>query len=487
MRLYLLSFMPFFFLFSACSSTIPKPVSIPSTNKEISYLQEVKPILDKRCVVCHSCYNSPCQAKFSSFEGIDRGASKIAVYNATRLEAEDPTRLFIDAQTTQEWRKKSFFTLTKSSDENRTYNDSIMIHLLYDKKQHPDIVGDYEPERDKLTCPRNKEELAEYMDEKPNHGMPYGFPTLKDDEYTTIAQWLAQGAKGPSYEEQKQLQSPSKEASREIRKWERFFNKEDAKHQVTARYLYEHLYLAHIYFPSAKGEYYELVRSYTPPFQKIEVIPTLRPFDDPGVEKFYYRFRKIHSTIVHKTHMVFTFDDSVMSRFHKLFIEPKWMQKPYCIQYDPKISANPFVAFKQIPARSRYQFLLDNAHYIIMTFIRGPVCRGQMALNVIHDHFWVMFQDPDYDLAVTHPEFINQQSYNLSLPIESVDARLVKTFSDEYRERYTNYFRAKKKLEDRIYSDGLPLESIWSGKKASDAPMLTIYRHLILLQCIKVF
>jgi len=476
MRLSLLLFASFLFL-TACSRSIPQPIAITPAQKEIDYLQEVKPILDKRCVVCHSCYNSPCQAKFSSFEGVDRGASKLAVYNATRLSAVDPTRLFIDAQTTQQWRGKGFFTLTQASDNNATHNDSIMIHLLYDKKIHPEIIGDYEPERDKLICPRNKKELGEYLTKKPNHGMPYGFPALKEKEYTTLAQWLVQGAQGPTRSEQEALETPSKEAQKEIKKWEQFFNSSDAKHKVSARYLYEHLYLAHIYFSAAKGEYYELVRSYTPSPKRAEVIPTLRPFDDPGVKRFYYRFVKIHSTIVHKTHMVFKLDDSVMDRFNELFIQTKWMQKPHTLTYDPKISANPFVAYKQIPARSRYQFLLDNAHYIIMTFIRGPVCRGQMALNVIHDHFWVMFRDPNYDIAVTHPEFINAQSFNLSLPIEKVDAKLFKTFSDEYRARYTNYFKAKKKLKESLYANGLPLESIWSGEKSSDAPMLSIYRH----------
>ncbi|MBA1433641.1 MAG: fatty acid cis/trans isomerase, partial [Epsilonproteobacteria bacterium] len=349
------------------------------------------------CVVCHSCYNSPCQAKFSSFEGVDRGASKLEVYNATRLSAVDPTRLFIDAQTTQQWSKKGFFTLTQAEESNATHNDSIMMHLLYDKKMHPEIIGDYDPEYDKLSCPRNKEELTEYLNDKPNHGMPYGFPALKNEEYNTLASWLVEGAKGPNIQEQQALTTPSKSALREIKKWEKFFNSPDAKHQMTARYLYEHLYLAHIYFPSAKGEFYQLIRSYTPSPKKPEIIPTLRPFDDPEVGEFYYRFAKVHSTIVHKTHMVFRFDDAKLARFNELFIKPKWREKPHHISYDVKISDNPFVAFKQIPTQSRYQFLLDNSHYVIMTFIRGPVCRGQMAFNVIHDHFWVMFQDPKYD------------------------------------------------------------------------------------------
>ncbi len=29
-----------------------------------------------------------------------------------------------------------------------------------------------------------------------------------------------------------------------------------------------------------------------------------------------------------------------------------------------------------------------------MNFIKGPVCRGQMAVDVIEDHFWVFFLDP---------------------------------------------------------------------------------------------
>ena len=40
-----------------------------------------------------------------------------------------------------------------------------------------------------------------------------------------------------------------------------------------------------------------------------------------------------------------------------------------------------------------------------MTFIRGPVCKGQIALNVIQDHFWVAFMDPKYDLSIQDKYF----------------------------------------------------------------------------------
>lgn len=475
-QIYILILTATYLLFVGCSSPLPTPVKVEPSQKKIDYLAEVKPILDSRCVSCHSCYNSPCQAKFSSYEGIDRGGSKALVYDALRLSAIDPTRLFTDAKDTDEWRKKDFFSLTDSPDSNITHNDSIMMHMLEDKRKNPEVIGEYAPEEEKWMCPRNSEEMGEYLEEKPNHGMPYGLPALKADEHKTLAQWLQQGAHGPTDEEQKELTSPSIEAKVEIERWETFLNDPDPKHAVTARYLYEHYYLAHINFKTAPDEFYELVRSSAPKPRPIETIPTLRPFDDPG-SAFTYRFRRIHSTIVHKTHMVLEFDDAKLKRLNELFIEPTWMERPHLVSYDTKTSANPFVAFFQIPVRSRYQFLLDHSHYIVMTFIRGPVCRGQMALNVIHDHFWVMFQDPEHDISVQQPGFLMRQASNLQMPIETNDRAVWKTFSDKYRKKYGAYFDAKQKLYDVAYPDGLGLEGIWKGETAKDAPLLTVYRH----------
>ncbi len=467
----------FLSFFLGCSTPLPKAVPVQKSTKKIDFLDDVKPILDKRCVVCHSCYNSPCQAKMSSFEGIQRGGSKKLVYDALRLKAIEPTRLFTDANSTQGWREKGFYSLVESSEQNQSFNDSIMFHLLYDKKLHPEVIGSYKPEQDKLICPRNKKELAQYFEEKPNHGMPYGFPAISEKEYQTLSQWIATGAKGPTKQQQIQLTSPNKTDALAIQKWENFLNKQDPKHSVTARYLYEHLFLAHIHFSENSHDFYRLIRSYTPSPQPISVIATVRPFDDPKVKKFYYRFRKIHSTIVHKTHMVFTFDEMQYKRFHQLFIEQKWDEKPHYINYETQASANPFISFSQIPAQSRYQFLLDNSHYIVMTFIRGPVCRGQMALNVIHDHFWVMFTDPKHDLTIQTPHFLDKQSYNLSMPIESPSESVFKTFSDEYRTRYMHYFKAKQDLYLNKKEKPSGLDFIWRGERAQDAPLLTVYRH----------
>ena len=462
--------------FGGCSYDPPPPVPVKRDNAKIDYLSDVKPILDKRCVTCHSCYNSPCQLKLSSFEGADRGATKELVYKVERLTAQEPTRLFMDAESTEAWRDKGFYSVTQNTAEEG-FNNSTMAHLLHQKMQNPVSKGEYRPELDELTCAKDGEEVAEYIDTHPNRGMPYGFPALTQEEYSTLLHWLQQGADGPTPKQQAKLVTPSPAASRSIEKWESFLNTRDAKHQLTARYLYEHLFLAHIYFPEAPDEYYELVRSKTPSPQPIEVIATVRPFDDPGVTYFYYRLRKIHSTIVHKTHITFKMDAYQYNTINRLFIQSRWLGRPHMMDYDEVRSANPFLTYAQIPAESRYRFLLNNSEYITRTFIRGPVCKGQIALNVIHDHFWIMFIDPKHDLTVQDPQFIIDEASNLSMPIEKGSSMgIFSTFSDRYRDRYSKYINDKGKMY-RDKGEVLGVENIWKGDTPEDSPMLTVYRH----------
>ena len=467
-----------FILIAGCATKALPPVATEIPTREIDYLAEVKPLLDKRCVVCHSCYNSPCQLKLSSFEGVDRGASKQAIYNAARLTTMDPTRLFTDAQSTEEWRKKGFFSVTKN-EAPTGFNNSTMIQLLSHKIENPKSTGEYFPEAADLQCAENNVELNKYLKKHPNRGMPFGFPPLKQEEFEIIAGWLAQGAHGPTTDQQDEIISPKAADALAITEWETFLNRDDAKHAMTARYLYEHLFLAHLKFGTPSNEYFELVRSRTPPGAPIDLIATVRPYDDPGVDKFYYRFRKIHSTIVYKTHMVFDLDDAKLQRFNKLFIEPEWLQEPHLVGYDRILSANPFTAFEQIPPRSRYQFMLDNARYVIMTFIRGPVCKGQVALNVIDDHFWIMFLDPDHDLSLSYPAFLKLKSANLRMPIEKgSDFSLFNALTDNYNKGAVEFYKNRQDFYMALnYYTGLGYEMIWKGNSEKDAPLLTVYRH----------
>jgi len=462
----------------ACTAEPPPPVEVEVPTKTLSYLEDVKPILDGRCVVCHSCYNAACQLKLSSYEGLDRGASKASVYSSSRIRAQPPTRLFMDAQTTEAWRGLGFTSLVENTADG-DFNDSILIGLLEAKREQPVPTGDYHAEATDLTCPATRRELGGFLGRHPNRGMPFGFPALSNREFATIGGWLQQGHPGPSDAEQLGLVTPSAGAAKQIERWEAFLNASDAKHAMTARYLYEHFFLAHVSFPDGvPSEFFQLVRSTSPPGEPVSVIATVRPYDDPGVEAIYYRFRKIHSTPVYKTHMVVVFGDERLDRYQALFIDTEWLETPHRVALGDESGANPFLVYAQIPPDSRYRFLLDDAEYFIRTFIRGPVCKGQIALNVIHDHFWVVFQDPEADQSVRHPGFLVNQAENLALPNEQgSNKRLIRTFSDAYRTRYKAFYNAKTALYDRTMPEGFGIDTIWKGRRATDAPFLTIYRH----------
>ena len=60
--------------------------------EDVSFYGDVQPILERRCSVCHSCYDAPCQLKTTCFEGIDSGGTKALVYNSDRVTADMPTR-----------------------------------------------------------------------------------------------------------------------------------------------------------------------------------------------------------------------------------------------------------------------------------------------------------------------------------------------------------------------------------------------------------
>jgi hypothetical protein len=63
-------------LLAGCSRALPPTPLVQVPAEPVSFLNDVKPVLDSRCVVCHSCYNAACQLKLGSYEGVDRGGSK---------------------------------------------------------------------------------------------------------------------------------------------------------------------------------------------------------------------------------------------------------------------------------------------------------------------------------------------------------------------------------------------------------------------------
>jgi Fatty acid cis/trans isomerase (CTI) len=446
---------------------------------DISYYKDVKPILDARCITCHSCYDAPCQLKLSSFEGLDRGATKTPIYDTQRLEPMNPTRLFIDAEDTLGWRNQTFFPVLNEREHSpaAAIDNSVLIKLLQLKRDNPLQVsgrlGDnFEFDIDRtLVCP-SIDEITDFEDEHPLWGMPYAMPGLSVKEEATITQWIKEGSKVAP-----RPPLPSR-AIEEIKKWEAFMNGQSNKERLVSRYIYEHLFIGHIHFKGQPDdEFYYLVRSKTPPGQPIKEIKTLRPFEDPGSTDFYYRLRPVVATIVDKNHFVYEFSDKRMQRYRELFLTPD-----YSISelpgYAIKTAANPFKTFKEIPQISRYKFLLDDAHFFFSGFIKGPVCRGQVAINVIQDHFWVVFIKPDLNFLHSNSTSLTDNVDYFYMPASSGDGIGFFSWMD-YDELGDNYLTKKDAFLNRhiLQKSKTSLDFIWDGNGSNPNAALTVFRH----------
>ncbi|RDV24004.1 9-hexadecenoic acid cis-trans isomerase [Alteromonas aestuariivivens] len=446
------------------------------------YHESVKPVIDSRCVVCHACYDAPCQLKMSSAAAIDRGASKEMVYQGARLVAADPQRMFDDAQTTRQWRERDFFPVLNERQQTPEANTqaSVLARMLMLKQQHPlpeqkvlDDRFDFSLDREQQ-CP-TIEEFDDYAKEQPFGGMPFGLPELEIEEYQVLMRWIQAGAPIP---EPVELTQEEQKAAAEL---EAFLNQSSLKAQLMARYIYEHLFTSHLYFDQTAQaqpvQYYSMVRSSTPPGQPIQVIATRRPFDDPQIARVYYRLRPVISTIVNKTHQPYAINSSLVAKWEKWFLAPDYSVSELP-GYEPEVAANPLLAFIQLPVNARYRFMLERAENTIEGFIKGPVCRGQVALNVINDRFWVYFLDPKVSSSEKLNQFYASQIDNLHLPAEQESTAFAVNWL-KYAKLQGDYMRARTDFLNGVFSEGkhLTLDAIWDGDGSNQNASLTVFRH----------
>ena len=433
----------------------------------ISYTRDIQPIFTEKCVACHACYDSACQLNLGSAEGAVRGASKMPVYDGERSQAAPTTRLFIDASGKAAWQQKGFYSVLDAQGSQAALMARMLelghnAALAANAKLPEDIVLGL----NRANMCAMPGEFNAYAGAHPKEGMPLAVTGLTEQQYQTLQRWLASGA--PIDE---QSLAPSASEASQVQQWENLFNKPGARESLVARWLFEHLYLAHIYFEHGEpGHFFQWVRSRTPSGQPIDLINTRRPNDDPGTQ-VYYRLWPVQGVIVHKTHITYPFSAAKMARIKALFYAGDW-QVSALPGYGPARRANPFETFEAIPAKARYQFMLDNAEYFVRTFIRGPVCRGQIATDVIRDNFWTLFQDPDHDLYITDARYRGQATPLLAMPGQNDDVGSVLSLWRAYRDKRNEY----EALRRDSYADLPPpsWSSLWAG---NDDALLSIFRH----------
>jgi hypothetical protein len=444
------------------------------------YLREVKPIVDNRCVVCHGCYDAACQLNLASYQGMTRGANRERVYDAARLLAAEPTRMFFDAQSNAAWRAKGFHPVLNerapSAEANR--EASVLYRSLRLKRAHPLPAGAVLPANQfdlsldrAQQCPAI-EDMEGFEKSRPLWGMPFGLPGLSESEYGVLTQWIEAGApyRGPE-------PLPFDFAQR-IAQWETFLNASDLKTRLMSRYIYEHWFIGHLYFDDLPGnEYFQLVRSRSAPGQPIDQIATRRPYDDPGVERVYYRLRRVAETPLAKTLMPYALNAARLARLRSWFLDPRY-EVGALPSYAPEAASNPFATFEQLPISARYRFMLEEAQFTLMGFIKGPVCRGQMAVDVINDRFWAMFVSPDLEETRDDTAFLAREAKNLQLPAENQSTTGLLRWR-RYAKLEADFLAAKSRHLDARFSAGNPprLDFVWDGERSNPNAGLTVFRH----------
>lgn len=518
-------------VFSACAKPNQPPPEVAKEDLElikslpdkVLTFNDIKPVLESRCIVCHGCYDAPCQLKLTSHEGISRGANTLKVYDKGRFAYQQPTRLFIDADSTEKWRQMNFFSVLndgegQSAEEN--LKNSLLYQMLNLKQRNPLPESGKLPrksgEPDYLDISLDRKQVCTGLDtfsdfakDHPLWGMPYAVPNLSNAEYGLLVQWLAQGAIAS------EKAQPSLKTKEQIKKWEAFFNRRsNNKEELVSRYIYEHLVLGHLHFKGApEQEFFRLVRSRTES-GTVDEIATVRPYDDPE-GRFYYRLRPYTASIVDKSHIVYELSDTRMQRYKELFLQSDYTvtkSQPYnpgessdkfkrfVIKikkllglYNDKM-LTPFEIFEEIPPRSRYQFLLDDARFFINGFIKGPVCRGLGALSSIEDHFWVFFLKPENPSGAIRQHgldtvFLKENDGLLHLPTELANTNRLITAWLKYWPLEQQYMQAKLGYYSRntvdfpLHIDRALNDFVWDGVNKTDNTVnrnsaLTVFRHL---------
>src|SRR5690606_16258880 len=113
----------------------------------------------------------------------------------------------------------------------------------------------------------------------------------------------------------------------------------------------------------------------------------------------------------------------------------------------------------------------------VRTFIDGPVCRGQIATDVIRDHFWSLFQDAELDVFITNDSYQRKGIPLLGMPGQDDDLLAASENCLHYLGRHEDYQALRRNQYTSQQPDGASLIHVWNGDGRNENALLTIFRH----------
>ncbi len=438
-------------------------------------------LFNARCVACHSCNNAPCQLKLTSYEGLQRGASKIEAIHPTRLQ---------EHRANEAWHRCA---LARGMAQDRDFIPVAdeKTNLLLSMINSGAAGSPADTVEASHTCPANTGEFERMASSYPEKLMPYGLPPLTPAERDVLVSWVRDGQKPPVAKPSEALppgQAAAKAQMGGVSEWPGTPSTDWLPGISTSIYSWQACISA-----SARRGIYRIIRSRTSCDRPSDEIATRRPSDDPK-EPFHYCFQPAQETVVEKTLLPYTLDRAKLDRVSGLFFDPAQPWKAsHWPDYQSSEATNPFVLYQDIPVKARYRFLLDDAQYHVGTFIKGPVCYGAGAVSSIDEHFFAFFMSPDSELMVADPAFAQASENLLVLPyMDGSDAPFFENLSLEeiwesirggtkLTEKYIGarnaYVALKEKHRAAAFKDGYRISDLWDGGGSNPNAVLTIFRH----------
>jgi hypothetical protein len=222
---------------------MPSGLALPmatALDRPVAFDKDVRPVLDGRCAVLPWLLRPPCQLLLTS----SAGSAARRLRCPSRFEANR--------------RRAPYAARCRCADRggvahqgilqrHRLTPDSLLLRMLALGRAHRSSRGRL-PELVKLdinralTCSTG-EGFEDYAKKQPLGGMPYGVTPLSQDDLQVLVSWVAQGAQ-PAAEPPPLAPA----VAAELKTWEAFLNGTSLKQRVVSRYLYEHWFVAHLYF-----------------------------------------------------------------------------------------------------------------------------------------------------------------------------------------------------------------------------------------------
>ncbi len=446
--------------------------AMTTTATEI-YSREVQPILDIRCATCHSCKESPCGLTLTSPEGVQRGAHHKSLLPGA-FTSGIRSKIFHDGKNENDWRSKGFYSVTRATPIMRNQglnsgNSSVFAAAILNKMNPLHVIVSANLLDTEINmCKEGLKDLNLVP------AMPYKMTSLTQEETETLMKWI--NSDDPEQILQQAIDNPDRARPKNpfaIKAWEDFFNHPTNRAKWTSRYLYEKLFLARFYIQESPGEFYELVRSHTPSGQEIDVISTLKAFDKPA-DKFYYRLFKVRSTLMNKDHFIYEVSYSELEHLKNLFWNAKWTKKDSEIPFNFN-ETNPLIAFRFIPAKSRYNWMLENAKLLLDISARAQNCRSIGAGAPYWDNMLHIFLKPEADVTVMNDDFADQAGHLLRIP-RTTNGRhhILERFLSDQME----YSKIKQQMLKNLRPQGFLLEDVWDGVNGENKnAIVTVLRH----------